>query len=189
MRNPWRRSQAAVALIALGDEEGWETLRPDLAGQFMSGPPQEKEQKQRDREKAAFTAALRLAEKAVNPPEKRHRARHFRVDELERQLSKERLSTYVNPWPETEPVGVELIGKTIFSRLTQSPSRWNRFFWQYSCELVCGLGCETSEAKRGGELCMQCFNTFSEKFYPLGKGPDRSAETCPDALGKAVASD
>jgi hypothetical protein len=177
-KSRWRRSQAAVTLITLGKEAGWQTLRTDLAGQFTELPKQTEEQR-RGRKRAAYAAAMRLAEIVVYPPEKWSRARHVDIQELERHLSRKSLLEELATFPEAEPAGTDLVGKTLLSRLTDSSRRRDRFTWQYSCELICSLGCKKTTDTEGGSWCTQCFDKFEQKYFKSGEGPDRSAETCP----------
>lgn len=178
--SPWRRNRAAVALITLGEAGGWETLRKDLVGPLKPASSNEREQELKDRKTAAFAAALLLGESAVYPPKKRSQARYVKVEELDRQLSLERLSKYVNPPPDR--VGVELISQAILNGLSQSPRLRSRFFWQYCCNVLCGLGCNRADGKGGGSWCTQCLDDFSKEYVQS----DRAGESC--AVGHSDAS-
>jgi hypothetical protein len=162
----------------LGDAEAWQTLRADLAGQFTKLPEEAREQR-RGRKRAAYAAAMRLAEIVVYPPEKWSRARHVDIQELERHLSRKSLLEELATFPEAEPAGTDLVGKTLLSRLTDSSRRRDRFTWQYSCELICSLGCKKTKGTEGGRWCAQCFDKFEDKYFKSGAGLDRSAESCP----------
>lgn len=176
--SPWLRSEAAVYLIALGDKLGWQSMRSDLAGQFVEWSRQETKEENTKRKMAAFIAARRLANKVVYTPSKRHQARRFSINEVEAQLSREKLSMHLRPWPADKPVGIDLLSTTIFRRFEHHPERANRFYWQSSCELLCGLGCRQSKGTGGGELCRQCLDLYTKHYFPRGKGPDRSSERC-----------
>jgi CRP-like cAMP-binding protein len=176
--SPWLRSEAAVDLIALGDEAGWRTLRTDLASQFAAVPERETQEERRGRGRAAFIAARRLASSVVYPPAKRHQARRLGLEAVERHLSRGALSKHLDTWPEETGFGVDLVSKTIYDRLAQRPTGANRFYWQSSCELLCGLGCRESQGADGGTLCRQCFDLYTEHYFRRGEGPDRSSERC-----------
>lgn len=172
---PWRRTQAAIGLIHMGDNQGWGTLRKDLVAGQMESDGSENERERRAT--AAFAAALLLAEEAVNTRSNLAQTVYMGLDELERQLNEENLSQYAKPWPQQSPVGVALIGKTIFKRLTQGRRAWSRFFWQHSCDLLCRLDCDTSDKIGERNMCNQCFDQLNEDFPP-GEEPARAAHSC-----------
>ena len=172
--NPWRRNQAAISLIILDEDAGWQTLRNDLAGQFKKSSSVEGDQARRQREMAAFAAAQQLAERSAD----KRTARDFTFEILDRQLSADRLAQHLSPWPAHARTGADLIGHTIVEGLTRKPSRWNRFYWQFSCELVCNLGCQAPAASDGGKWCLQCVDGLKREYLLGGAASDLPKVSC-----------
>ena len=174
--SPWRRSQAAIDLVALGESEAWSTLRGGLATRFLPGPAAEGERDRQRREQAAFAAAHLIVERAAKDDVLAQR--YFGVEELGRQLSAERLARDAGSWPDDAPVGADLLGQVILEGLVDDPGRWNRFYWQYSCNLLCELGCRNPGASDPGRWCMQCLDGLESHYSSAGVAMDRSAGSC-----------
>ncbi len=172
----WRRSQAAIDLVALGESEAWSTLRVGLAARFLQSPAAEGEQDRQRRGQAAFAAAHLIVERAAKYDVLAQR--YFGVEELGRQLSAERLAQDAGSWPDDAPVGTDLLGQVILEGLVDDPGSWNRFYWQYSCNLLCELGCRNPGASDPGRWCMQCLDGLESHYSSAGVAMDRSAGSC-----------
>ena len=172
----WRRSQAAIDLVALGEAEAWSTLRVGLAARFLQGPAAEGEQDRQRREEAAFAAAHLIVERAAQDDVLAQR--YFGVEELDRQLSAERLAQDAGSWPDDAPVGTDLLGQVMLKGLVDDPGRWNRFYWQYSCNLLCELGCRNPGASDPGRWCTQCLDGLESHYYRAAVAVERSATSC-----------
>jgi CRP/FNR family transcriptional regulator len=172
----WRRSQAAIDLISLGELDAWATLRTGLAGVFEAAPAGEGEQARKQRAEAAFAAAHLIAERSAagDVPARKY----FSVDALGRQLDAEALARHLQPWPTAAPVGVDLVARAILEGLTRDPTHWNRFYWQYSCDLLCDLGCRSPAGDGSGGWCKQCLDALQRQYAAAGIGVDRSAASC-----------
>lgn len=179
--SPWLRTQAAVARVGLGEGDAWDVLRQDLAKPYAEVEGMQAKPRG-DLETAAFAAALMIAQNArnaQNPLAKSTTAEFFRIEELEEQLSSEKLWVSDNAWPAQMPEGIPLIETTILNRLEQEPSSWrNQFSWQYSCELICSLGCKTEQDPQGVELCNQCNDRYVQVFQPLDQITKPVADRC-----------
>jgi CRP-like cAMP-binding protein len=173
----WRRSQAAVDLISIGDNTAWDALRKDLVAPFNASKPpihrngnlrskntqHQPQATKEQRQKEAFVAALRIAESANGPNlAGRRPEHHLRVEDINRELSADRLSAHSKSWWD-KPVGTDLVGFTVLEGLRQNPDRWGRLYWQYSCGLLCELGCASPDATDGGGRCKECFDEFKKQ--------------------------
>jgi hypothetical protein len=172
----WRRSQAAIDLVSLGEAEAWTTLRMGLAEPFLQGTAAETEQGRRRREQAAFAAAHLIVERAAEHDVSARR--NFGVEELDRQLSAERLAQAAGSWPDDAPVGTDLLGQVILEGLVDEPGSWNRFYWQYSCDLLCDLGCRAPRQSSAGRWCTQCLDALKGQYASAGVAADRTAGSC-----------
>ncbi|MGB5773825.1 MAG: cyclic nucleotide-binding domain-containing protein [Sedimenticolaceae bacterium] len=175
----WRSSGAAVDLVALGDKSAWSTLRTALAGQFGTGSTDESDEARERRVGAAFPAAYQIAERATqgDPGDRRG----FSVEILDRHLSADRLAAHLDPWPKDAPVGANLVGYTIFQGLIRDPDSSNLFSWQYSCDLVCDLGCSGNEDTGGGQWCAPCLDGLKEQYMRGTEAPVRLNRPCGEA--------
>ena len=174
--NGWRRSQAAIDLVSLGDVEAWSTLRAGLGAGFVHGVPGNGEQAQQRGEQAAFAAAHLIAERAAQPDVSAKK--YFAVEELDRQLSAERMAQQTGAWPDDAPVGTDLVGQVILEGLIGDTGSWNRFYWQYSCDLLCELGCRAPGASDTGRWCTQCLDALEGQYSGAGVSVDRTVGSC-----------
>jgi len=180
--NPWQRSQAAVALIALGDGAGWGQVRADLAGSLRAASETDlRPDQQKAREEAGFASALLLAEYSVTTPVEASQESYLSPKTLNSELAQgspaKTPQTSQGAMSEITP-GVDLVGRTILGGLTGDRSSWSVFFWRYSCNLICALGCKTQGRASGGQLCGECFDEMAGTFSALRGQIDRSAEIC-----------
>jgi CRP-like cAMP-binding protein len=179
--SPWTRSRAAVALVSLGETAGWEVLRKGLAAGFLHNASADEKSRSR-LETSAFAAALMIAEQAASPSTLRERQRRFSVDELNDQLSAERLSKYVDPWPADSGLG--LVSETLYEKITQDPGSWkNRFSWQYTCELICSLDCGSEQSGADRNWCSACYDDVPRQFREIVGMSDKPARRCSVAGG------
>ncbi|MEJ2140527.1 MAG: cyclic nucleotide-binding domain-containing protein [Gammaproteobacteria bacterium] len=175
----WRSSGAAVDLVALGENSAWSTLRTTLAGQFVTGSTDESEEARERRVGAAFPAGHQIAERATqgDPGDRRG----FSIEILDRQLSVDRLAAHLDPWPKDAPVGADLVGYTIFQGLIRDPDSSNLFFWEYSCDLVCDLGCSAHDDAGGGRWCAPCLQGLKDQYMRGTQTPARLNRPCGEA--------
>jgi hypothetical protein len=174
--SPWRRSQASVDLVALGEGDAWAPLLEDIAGQFAQAKPGETAQARQSRLEAAFAAAHLIAEAAVE--REVSASRYFDSDALDTQLVADRLGIPAESWPPDIPRGAPLVDFTILDGLTRNPNQWNRFYWRYSCDLLCELGCRSPGATSAGKWCTQCLDALQTQYFRHATDVDRSAESC-----------
>jgi|GEM_PF-4498850 len=185
--NRWRRTRAAVDLVLLGEAKAWETLRSDLAAQFLQGSAGEYERTTQVRQMDAFVAAYRLIEGAdaayiaARRPE-----RHLKMARLDQELSSAQLARQLDPDPWADkPTGADLVGYTVLQGLTRDPDRWGHLYWHHTCRLLCKFGCKLPGATDGGQWCRSCFGAFegADKLYG---GNVRGGEAIPscDQLSK-----
>jgi CRP-like cAMP-binding protein len=172
----WRRSQAAIDLVSLGETGAWKTLRTDLAKRFVQETAAEAPADRRESEEAAFAAAHLIVERAAehDVPARRY----FGVEALDEQLSAQRLAQDAGSWPNGAPVGTDLLGRVILDGLVDEPGSWNRFYWQYSCDLLCDLGCRAPGARDAGRWCAQCLEALEGQYASAGVAVDRTVRSC-----------
>jgi hypothetical protein len=98
-------------------------------------------------------------------------------------LNAERLAAQLDSWPKDAPVGADLVGYTIFQGLIRDPDSSNLFFWQYSCDLICDLGCSAHESAGGGRWCAPCLQGLKDQYMRGTQTPSRLNRQCGETPG------